>query len=126
MEEHNKALEAVLQRATGFGIRFNSNKCQFGVEEIDFYEHKFTKDGLKPNPEKIRAVKESSPPRLKEAVRSVLGMTGYLSQLIPRYASPTASLRKLTDKDTKFKWVAEENKTFEKLKASITSQSTMA
>ena len=126
MEEHNKTLEAVLQRAMDFGITFNPDKCQFGVEEIEFYGHKFTKDGLKPNPDKIRAVKESSPPKSKEAVRSFLGMTGYLSKFIPRYASLTAPLRKLTHKDTKFKWGAEQNEAFENLKASITSESTMA
>ena len=42
------------------------------------------------------------------------------------YASLTAPLRELTHKDTKFKWGAEENEAFEKLKASITSESTMA
>jgi len=57
MEEHNKTLQAVLQRAMDFGITFNPDKCQFGVEEIEFYGHNFTKDGLKPNPDKIRAVK---------------------------------------------------------------------
>ena len=35
-------------------------------------------------------------------------------------------MRKLTHKDTKFKWRAKENEAFEKLKASITSESTMA
>ena len=126
MEEHNKTLEAVLLRAMDFGITFNPDKCQFGVEKIEFYGHKFTKDGLKPNPDKIRAVKESSPQKSKEAVRSFLGITGYLSKFIPRYASLTAPLRKLTHKDTKFKWGAEENEAFENLKASITSESTMA
>ena len=53
-------------------------------------------------------------------------MTGYLSKFIPRYASLNAPLRKLTHKDTKFKWGAEENEAFENLKASITSESTMA
>ena len=61
-------MEAVLQRAVDCGITFNPDKCQFGVEEIEFYGHKFTKDGLKPSPEKIRAVKESSPPVLEERV----------------------------------------------------------
>ena len=120
MEEHNKTLEAVLQRAVEFGITFN-DKCQFGVEQTEFYGHKFTKDGLKPNPEKIKAVKENSPPESKEAVRSFLGMTGQLSKFIPRNASITAFLRELTHKDTKFKWGAEENEAFEKLKASIKS-----
>ena len=65
MEEHNTTLEAFLQRAADFGITFNPDKCQFGVEEKEFCGHKFTKDGLKPNSEKIRAVKESSPPESK-------------------------------------------------------------
>ena len=126
IEEHNKTLEAVLQRAADFGVIFNHGKCQFGVEEIEFYGHKFTKNGFKPNPEKVIAVKESSPPEWKKAVRSFFGMTGYLSKFIPKYASLTAPLRQLTHRDTKFKWGAEKNEAFEKLKASITSESTMA
>ena len=125
-EEHNKTLETVLRRASDFGITFNPEKCQFGIEEIDFYGHRFTKNGLKPNPDKIRAAKEASPPESKEAVGSFLGMTGYLSKFIPRYSSLTAPLRELTHKDTKFKWGTEEQEALEKLKASITSESTMA
>ena len=104
IEEHNKTLEQVLQRAADFGITFNVAKCQFGVDELEFYGYKFTKDGLKPTPEKVRAVKESEPPESKEAVRSFLGMIGYLAKFIPRYSSLTAPLRELTHKDTKFKW----------------------
>ena len=37
MEEHNKALEAVLQRAADFGITFNREKCEFGTKKIEFY-----------------------------------------------------------------------------------------
>ena len=52
-------------------------------------------------------------------------MTGYLSKFIPRYASITAPLRKLTQKDIRFHWGVEEQDAFEKLKASITSDDTM-
>ena len=65
--EHNKTLETVLQRASDFGITFNPEKCQFGVEEIDFYGHRFAKNELKPNPDKIRAAKEASPPEVKRS-----------------------------------------------------------
>lgn len=74
-EEHDEALESVLQRAADFGITFNSEKCQFGVSEIDFYGHRFTQNGIKPSLEKIRAVKETNAPESKGAVRSFLGMT---------------------------------------------------
>ena len=42
MKEHNKMLEAVFQRAKDFGIPFNLDKCQFGVEELDIYGYRFT------------------------------------------------------------------------------------
>ena len=103
LKEHNATLSAVLQRAAEFGITFNRDKCQFGVEEIEFYGYKFTKDGLKPTPEKVKAVKDSRRPESKEAVRSFLGMVGYLSKFIDKYASITAPLRKLTEKDVKFR-----------------------
>ena len=118
--------QEVLERAQAFGITFNREKCEFGIEELEFYGYKFTKDGLKPTPEKVRAVKESKEPESKEAVRSFLGMIGYLSKFIPRYASLTAPLRKLTHKDTKFRWGLEEKKAFNDLKNSITNENVMA
>ena len=125
MEEHNETLKAVLQRAENFGITFNKEKCVFGVDEIDFYGYRFTKEGLKPSHEKVKAVKESAQPESKEAVRSFLGMVGYLSKFIDKYASITAPLRKLTEKDVKFKWGPTEQTAFEQLKDNITNDKTM-
>ena len=76
----------------------------------------FTKDGLKPTEDEVRAVKECKRPESKGAVRSFLGMIGYLSKFIPRYSSLTAPLRELTKKDTKFVWKDEEEEAFKKLK----------
>ena len=80
---------------------------------------------MKPTHEKVKAVKEVKAQESKEAVRNFLGMIGYLSKFIPRYASLTGSLRNLTHKDTQFKWGREENLAFEKLKDSITNEITM-
>ena len=53
-------------------------------------------------------------------------MIGYLSKFIPRYAVLTAPLRRFSRQDVPFSWGPEENTAFEKLKASITSDDTMA
>ena len=37
LEEHKQTLKQVLQRAKEFGIPFNPDKCQFGVQELEFY-----------------------------------------------------------------------------------------
>ena len=62
LAEHNKTLEAVLQRARDFGITLNKEKCLFGVQELEFYGYRFTNEGLKPTQEKVIAVKECKPP----------------------------------------------------------------
>ena len=92
IEEHNETPQAVLQIAEGYGVTFNLDKCQFGVEELEFYGYLFIQEGLKPALDKVKAIKDCGCPETEEAVKSFLGMTGYLSKFIPRYASMTAPL----------------------------------
>ena len=124
--EHREVLETVLKRARDHGITFNREKCQFGVEQIEFFGHVFTKDGLKPSPDKVRAVKECGVPENKEAVRSFLGMAGYLDNFIQNYAAIAAPLYQLTRKETKFHWGKEEEEAFRKIQDTISSEKTMA
>ena len=56
--------------------------CEFGVDKIDFYGYRFRKDGLKPTMEKVKKVRDSKRKEIKEAVKSFLGMVGYLSKFI--------------------------------------------
>ena len=94
--EHREVLETILKRARDHGITFNRGKCQFGVEQIEFFGHVFTKDGLKPSPDKVKAVKECGVPENKEAVQSSLGMASYLDNFIQNYAAIAAPLYQLT------------------------------
>eukprot|EP00794_Sanderia_malayensis_P020867 gene20867-22919_t len=98
MNQHSRILEIVLQRALDCGIKFNLDKCKFGVEELEFYGYRLTKDGLKPTPDKF----------------------------IPKYSTLTAPLRELTQKNTKFEWGPKEKEAFNQLKGSIASEDVMA
>lgn len=79
----------------------------------------------KPALDKAEAIKDWGCPETKEAVKSFLGMAGYLSKFIPRYPSMTAPLRRLTQGKVRFQWGNEEQLAFEKLKESISSDKTM-
>ena len=72
--EHREVLRTVLQWARDHGITFNREKCQFKREKIEFFGHIFTKVGLKPSPDKVKAIKECGVPESKEAVCSFLKM----------------------------------------------------
>ena len=125
-EEHDKTLEIVLKRADDYGITFSKEKCQFGVNSIEFYGYRFTENGIMPTEEKVRAVKECGEPKTKTEVRSFLGMIGYLSKFIPKYSTLTAPLRALTHKNDKFRWGQIEKEAFHTLKEAITDQKIMA
>ena len=86
----------------------------------------FTKDGLKPSPDKVRAIKECGAPESKEAVRSFLGMAGYLDSFINNYVAIAAPLYQLTRKETKFHWGKEEGEAFKKIQDSISNEKTIA
>ena len=125
-EEHQQVLRTVLQRARDHGVTFNEDKCEFEKEEIEFFGHLFTKDGLKPSPDKVKAIKECKAPQSKEEVRSFLGMASYLDNFIPNYASIAAPLHRLTRKETKFHWGKEEHEAFQKIRENLSDEKTMA
>ena len=101
-KEHNETLELVFQKAEDYRVTFNKPKCVFGQAQITFYGYQFGRDGLNPTPEKVQAIHGCPAPVFKAEVRSFLGMTGYLSKFIPRYALLTNPLREFTHKDIKF------------------------
>ena len=70
IRQHREVPKIVLQRVKDHGITSNREKCQFRKEQIELFGHFFTKDGLKPSPDKVRAIRESGVPGSKETVRS--------------------------------------------------------
>ena len=124
--EHREVLKTVLKPARDHRITFNRRKCQFGKEQIEFFGHVFTKDGLRPLPDKVRAIKECRVPENKEAVRSFLGMAGYLDNFIKNYSAIVALLYQLTSKEMKFHWSKQEETAFREIQDSISSEKTMA
>ena len=54
----------------------NRQKFQFEKKQMEFFGHVLNKDGLKPSPDKTRAIKECRVPENKETMRSFLGITG--------------------------------------------------
>ena len=60
--------------------------------------HIISAEGLKPDPEKVRAMKEVPPPTTKEDVQRFLGSIQYLAKFLPMLAEVETPLRELTKK----------------------------
>ena len=82
-EEHDRKLAEVLLRAKEKGMKFNRDKCIFDATSISYFGHILTEEGVKPDPNKTRAIRDMPAPKSKEELHTLLGMYNYLSQYIP-------------------------------------------
>ncbi|PFX17087.1 putative RNA-directed DNA polymerase from transposon BS [Stylophora pistillata] len=82
--------------------------------------------GIDPTAAPVKAVLEVEEPKRASDVRSFLGLANYSSGFIPHFATLSEPLRRLTSKETPFKFGPEEKKSFECLKQKMAEACTLA
>lgn len=96
-EEHDANLRATLQRATLKNLKLNPNKLIIGAQEVEYFGHIVSSEGLKPDPAKVKATREMSPPTDKKDLPTVLGMITYLAKFAPQLSDITKPMRDLPE-----------------------------
>ncbi|CAC5383949.1 unnamed protein product [Mytilus coruscus] len=119
-QEHNDRLRSVLNRCQEVGLTLNAEKCKFRVKEVTYIGHTLSADGVRPDQEKIRAIKEMPAPTDKKGVQRLLGTINYLAKFVPNMSAVTEPIRKLLKEEHEFIWTHEQQQAFEKLKDIIT------
>ena len=115
-DEHIKHLDIVLGKLTTAGFTININKCKFGKQEIRFLGHIISNTQVTVDPERIAAILKYPAPRNQKQLRQFLGTCNYHHRFIINYADHVAPLLGLLKKGTKWKWTAEMQLVFEKLR----------
>ncbi|MCI0564136.1 MAG: reverse transcriptase domain-containing protein, partial [Nitrososphaera sp.] len=121
LQEHNKRLEEVLERLRHNSLKLQPDKCEFLRKEVNFLGHVITSDGIKADPEKIRAVKQFPIPKAVKDVQAFLGLAGYYRRFIRNFSSLAKPLTHLLKKEVKFGWTSREQEAFENLKKTLTT-----
>ena len=96
-EEHARHLEAVLGRLKDNKLYANGEKSDFAHEEIEFLGHVVTRDGIKPDMKKVKAIQEWKRPSTQKGLRSFLGLANYYRRFIrdfSKLARPLSDLLK--------------------------------
>ena len=75
--------------------------CAFGLLELEYLGHIVSKDGLKANPEKCKAIQEWPQPNNLGDFQSLFSMSNYYSKFVPYFAKIAALLYKLLHKNVK-------------------------
>lgn len=99
LQEHMENLGKVLKTLEVANLKVSLNKSDFLKKETEFLGHVVTNNGIKPNPNKIRCIKEFPIPKDVKEIQSFLGLTGYYRKFIPSYAKIAKPLTMRLKKD---------------------------
>ncbi|KAM0061095.1 putative nucleotidyltransferase, Ribonuclease H [Helianthus debilis subsp. tardiflorus] len=119
-EDHMVHLREVLEMLRKEKLYAKFSKCAFWLREVQFLGHVINSEGIMVDPAKIEAIVKWSPPKTPSEIRSFLGLAGYYRRFIQDFSKLASPLTRLTRKETKFVWGAEQETAFEVLKKRLT------
>ena len=96
-EKHDHKLLQVLDRAREVNLKLKVKKFQFKSKQLGYVGHVLASEGVKVDPEKIRAVVEMQTPDDAKSFRRFLGMVTYLSKFVPWWRCRHQMTQNLSD-----------------------------
>ncbi|GFT76110.1 retrovirus-related Pol polyprotein from transposon 17.6 [Trichonephila clavipes] len=103
------------------GLKLNSKKCLFAAQEVKILGHLVSSNGVRPNPDKIKAVRNFPTPKNIHDIRSFLGLCSYFRRFIKGFCYLAEPLQSLLKSGVEFHWGPEEVESFNSLKKALTS-----
>ena len=125
-EEHDHRLTAVLSRLQKTGLTLNVDKCEINKRSVKFLRQLIDETGVRPDPDKVRAIQKMKPPMTVSELRRFLGMINQQSKFSPSLAEQTKPLRDLLSSKNQWSWGAVQQNAFESLQKSLSSDQVLA
>ncbi len=121
LSEHLSHIQTVFNRLRQHNLKLKLKKCQFMKEETNYLGFIINQHGIKPDLEKVRAIRSLPPPTSVREVRSFIGLCNYYRRFIPNFSKIAEPVVTLTKKYAKFKWDESCDQAFQFLKAQLTA-----
>ena len=126
VDEHLAHLEEGFRRLTDANVNLNPKKCSFVKQKVEYLGHVVTPDGVKPNPEKVRIVRDFPVPKNLKTLRAFMGLANYFRRFVKGFAHIANPLNAFTKKGVRFEWTQSCADAFVKLKRALVSAPILA
>ena len=121
VDQHDERLEKVLKRAEEINLKLNPGKCKIRVDKVTYIGHLLSAEGIKPDPEKVRALVDYPAPKNKQELQRFLGMINYVSKFVQNFSENTAAIRENLKKENEWSWTEQHEEEFNGLKQAISN-----
>ena len=98
-EAHMTSLRQVLDRLRSAKLTAKPSKCMIGHSSIECLGHNIVGQTVRPQEDKIQAIREAARPKTKRQMKSFLGLAGFYRRFIPSFSSIASPLTDQTKKD---------------------------
>jgi hypothetical protein len=117
---HIDHLQVIFLRCRFYHIRLNPHKCIFAVESSRLVDFIVSKDGIRVDPLKIKAILALPPPTNLTQLQSLQDKEKFIRRFICNYAETTKGFMWLLQKNTPFIWDDTAQQSFDALKHTLT------
>lgn len=125
-DSHLKSLETLLSKLESVGMKIKLEKCSFLAKEVKYLGYIVDRAGVRPDPEKLRAIKDMPKPREVSELRSFLGMVNFYARFVPRLSGILHPLHELLCKGSRWRWDDGHQRVFESVKQLLMSSRVLA
>ena len=94
----------VLQKIRESGLTLRKDKCEFNQTHIKYLGQLIDETGVRPDPDKVRAIQEMRPPTNVKELCQFLGIVNQLSKFLPFLADQSKPLRDLLSAKNQWNW----------------------
>ncbi|XP_031107639.1 uncharacterized protein LOC116012276 [Ipomoea triloba] len=123
---HVKDLNEVFSIMRNFNLRLNPKKCTFAVSGGKFLGFMVTRNGIEPNPEKVKTILDMEPPRSIKEVQRLNGRLAALGRFLSKSAERSLPFFQILKKNKGFEWTPECQSAFDDLKKYLLSPPLLA
>ncbi|RWS23056.1 Pol polyprotein-like protein, partial [Leptotrombidium deliense] len=118
-EELLSNLDETLKAFQRANLTIKPSKCAFATQSISFLGHIVDSEGIKMDPEKIRAIIDFPEPRNVRDIQAFLGKVGYYRNFIEGLQVKLEPMTRLLRKNQTFDFGKEQRKSFQQVKSDL-------
>uniref|UniRef100_A0A8C5MQE6 Reverse transcriptase/retrotransposon-derived protein RNase H-like domain-containing protein n=1 Tax=Leptobrachium leishanense TaxID=445787 RepID=A0A8C5MQE6_9ANUR len=119
-QDHDGKLLELMDRCRQVKLRLGIKKLQFKVKEVRFHGHILSWEGLKADPDKLRAILDMPQPENVKSLQRFIGFVTYLAKFLPHLSEVCEPLRRLLDKDAVWHWLPKHDNAVQDIKHLVT------
>ena len=125
-EQSLAKLDEMFTRPRDAGLKVKPSKCRLFQRRVAFLGHVITEDGVSPDPEKVKQVRDWRWPKCVSDICSFIGLCSYYRRYIQAFSVRARPLFQQLEARQPFKWTEECEQAFLDLKTALVGDEVLA